>query len=26
VRDVVTARQIAAGWKDAAMAKGFAEL
>jgi hypothetical protein len=25
VRDVVTARQIAAGWKDAAMAKGFAE-
>jgi len=26
VRDVVTARQIAAGRKDAAMAKGFAEL
>jgi hypothetical protein len=26
VRDVVTARQIAAGFKDAAMAKGFAEL
>ena len=26
VRDVVTARQIAAGWKAAAMAKGFAEL
>ena len=24
-RDIVTARRIAAGWKDAAMTKGFAE-